>query len=418
MPIRLLMYLCISIILSGCIFDLQGIGNDESAISKDKGAREFFIEGMSLFNFRDFKSARREFYKIIEDYPGDSLLHETQWMIARSYYEEGGVKDALREYRLFLKNYPESIHFQEAGSVIDSIERKIAKKGEGKIVGMKLAASQEKEAMAKEIMALYLSDVNTLVVKFRARDRMSVDDLDPLTDISRRYGLQLFIEIDIRDPGWIDDAEAVELAYDPASKRTIRSMRLDLFNKEAQESILKACRSIAVQHTDGIILKGYGYGKYEGVGKYIREEFYKDFSIQPDPESLFIVPSVSSGADFWKWSGWKARKIHKFLGALMKGCREIDKSIKFAVEFHPMSIYDPANALALYSEDILEANKYRPDYFLIIAPGAGADLSSLYRKFSSYIKNSRILFEIQADVPGGPVNMGEYYGIIFSGSGG
>ncbi len=102
----------------------------------------------------------------------------------------------------------------------------------------------------------------------------------------------------------------------------------------------------------------------------------------------------------------------------MKGCREIDKSIKFAVEFHPMSIYDPANALALYSEDILEANKYRPDYFLIIAPGAGADLSSLYRKFSSYIKNSRILFEIQADVPGGPVNMGEYYGIIFSGSGG
>ncbi|MEK7825516.1 MAG: hypothetical protein AAB266_03740, partial [Nitrospirota bacterium] len=181
------------------------------------------------------------------------------------YYEEGDLKDALREYRLFLKNYPESTHFQEAGSVIDSIERKIAKKGEGKIVGMKLAASQEKEAIAKEIMALYLSDVNTLVVKLRARDNISVDDLEPLTDISRRYGLQLFIEIDIRDPGWIDDAEAVELAYDPASKGTIRSMRLDLFNKKSQENILAACRSIASQHPHGIILKGYGYGKYEGV---------------------------------------------------------------------------------------------------------------------------------------------------------
>ncbi len=418
MPFRLLIYLYMSILLSGCLFDLQGIGTDESAISKDKGARAFFIEGMRLFNFRDFTGARREFYKIIEDYPGDSLLHETQWIIARSYYEEGDLKDALREYGLFLKNYPESIHFQEAGSVIDSIERKIAKKEEGKIVGMKLAASADKEAMAKDIMALYRSDVNTLVFKLRARGNISVDDLEPLTDISRRYGLQLFIEIDIRDPGWTGDTEAVELAYDPASKRTIRSMRLDLFNKEAQESILAACRSIASQHPDGIILKGYGYGKYEGAGRYIMEEFYKDFSIQADPASLFIVPSGSSGADFWKWSGWKTRKIHKFLGALMKGCREIDKSIKFAVEFHPASIYDPANALALYSEDILEANKYRPDYFLIMAPEDGADLSSLSRKFSSYIKNSKILFEIQADVPGGPVNMGEYYGIIFSGNGG
>ncbi|HLF87082.1 MAG TPA: tetratricopeptide repeat protein, partial [Nitrospiria bacterium] len=200
--------LILLVLLSGCHFDLQGIGTDEPAISKDKGARDFFIEGMRLFNFREFKGARREFYKIIEDYPGSSLLHETQWMIARSYYEEGDLKDALREYRLFLKNFPESIHFQEAGSVIDSIERKIAKKGEGKIVGMKLAASQEKEAMAKEIMALYRSDVNTLVVKLKARDNISGDDLEPLTDISHRYGLQLFIEIDIRDPGWIGDTEA------------------------------------------------------------------------------------------------------------------------------------------------------------------------------------------------------------------
>ncbi len=418
MPSRLLIYLCISIVLSGCLFELQGIGTDESAISKDMGARAFFIEGMRLFNIRDFTGARREFYKIIEDYRGDSLLHETQWMIARSYYEEGYLKDALREYRLFLINYPESVHFREAGSVIDSIERKIAKKGEGRIVGMRLAAGPEKEAMAKEIMALYRSDVNTLVLKLKARDNISGDDLEYMIDISRRYGLQLFVEIDIRDPGWIGDTEAVDLAYDPASKRTIRSMRLDLFNKDVQEDILEACRSIAARHPDGIIMKGYGYGRYEGAGRYIREEFYKDFSIQPEPESLFIVPSGSSGADFWKWSGWKTRKINKFLGTIMKGCREIDKSIKFAVEFHPISIYDPANALALYSEDILEANKYRPDYFLIIAPGGGADLLSLSRKFSSYIKNSKILFEIQADVPGGPVNTGEYYGIIFNGNGG
>jgi hypothetical protein len=418
MPSRLLIYLCISIILSGCHFDLQGIGTDESAISKDKGARAFFIEGMRLFDVRDFNGARREFYKIIGDYRGDSLLHEAQWMIARSYYEEGNLKDALREYRLFLKNYPESIHFREAGSVIDSIERKIAQKGEGKIVGMKLAANPEKENMTDKIAAVYRSDVNTLVFKVRARENLSADDLEPMTDVSRRYGFKLFIEIDIRDPGWIGNAGAVELAYDPVSRVSKRSMRLDLFNNEARESIMEACRSIASQHPDGIILKGYGYGKYEGVGRYIMEEFYKDFSVQADPASLFTLRPGSSDADFWRWSGWKMRKINSFLGAIIKGCREKDKSIKFAVEFHSASVYDPANALVYYSEDFLEANKYRPDYFLIVTPGDGSNLSSISRKFSSYIKNSKILFEIQADVPGGPVNMGEYYGIIFNGNGG
>ena len=79
--------LILLVLLSGCIFDLQGIGTDEPAISKDKVARNLFIEGKRLFNLRDFTGARREFHKIIEDYRGDSLLHETQWMIARSLSE-------------------------------------------------------------------------------------------------------------------------------------------------------------------------------------------------------------------------------------------------------------------------------------------------------------------------------------------
>lgn len=433
---RSFIYLALLVILTGCLFnqsDRDTAYEDKLVNAKSRTALDDFLAGTRLFNTKDYMGARRRFFDIIERYPGIKLLHEAQWMIARSYEEEGDLKNALEEYKLFLKNYPDGIYSLEAGMKIELTEEarsKIVKKEGGRIVGIKLTGNTLKALTGKDILLLRQSGVNAIIVEIPAGTNLPMDDMKRIIDASRSYGFQIFIEINIRDPGWVEDPEARELAYDPDSRKIVKSQGLDLFNMDILANMAGVCRYIAADHPDGIILKGYGYGRYEGLGRFTREKFYKDFGLQLDPEHLFVVQPPSSSdsdqgypPDFWHWAGWKGREVYKSIGRIMKGCREGNKSTKFMVVFHHEAIDNPATALALYSEDILEANRYRPDYLLITIPKDGIDVSMLSKRFSGYISNNRIFFEVvlgdSAQLVDSSsflsnINMAGYSGIILS----
>ena len=114
---------------------------DDSIGLGERAGQDDFLAGLTLFNSGDFSGARRRFSRIIEKYQGAKIIHEAQWMIAKSYDNEGNTYRALSEYRLFLNNYPDSIHSSEAGSRIDSIE----KERKGLIVKSKKDAIGTKE---------------------------------------------------------------------------------------------------------------------------------------------------------------------------------------------------------------------------------------------------------------------------------
>ncbi|MEK7279930.1 MAG: alginate export family protein [Nitrospirota bacterium] len=98
---------------------------DDSIGQGERAGQDDFHEGMTLFNSGDYSGARRRFSRIIEKIRGEKILHEAQWMIAKSYDDEGDNYNALEEYRLFLKNYPDSLRSREAKSRIDSMEKEM-----------------------------------------------------------------------------------------------------------------------------------------------------------------------------------------------------------------------------------------------------------------------------------------------------
>ncbi len=118
--------LILFLLLSGCLFKVpvkEASFMDESVGTWESAGKDDFLSGMTLFNSGDYPGARRRFSRIIEKYQGAKILLEAQWMIAKSYDNEGDTYNALEEYRLFLNNYPDSIHSLEAGSRIDLIEK-------------------------------------------------------------------------------------------------------------------------------------------------------------------------------------------------------------------------------------------------------------------------------------------------------
>jgi polysaccharide export outer membrane protein len=91
----------------------------------DRQARHELEAGLSAFDHGAYDQAIGAFQQVIERYPGTPLLHNAQWMLAKSYELKGDIAGALQEYRLFLRHFPESEHGNEAAERVKSLEQRL-----------------------------------------------------------------------------------------------------------------------------------------------------------------------------------------------------------------------------------------------------------------------------------------------------
>jgi hypothetical protein len=70
---------------------------------------------------------------------------------------------------------------------------------------------------------------------------------------------------------------------------------------------------------------------------------------------------------FWRWSGWKSREILKTAGEIMAASRSVRRDLSFILNMNYETILDPVNALAWFSQDLMEAQKYPFDYYAVMA---------------------------------------------------
>jgi biofilm PGA synthesis lipoprotein PgaB len=382
--------------------------------------QEDIAQGNREYKAGLYNQAIHTFMRVIQDNPGAQLLlMEAQWMLAKSYEAGGDITTAVEEYRSFLANFPSNPHRDEALLRLDTGRRLLeatmdgAKQEDRRKDGTAPPAG-DTDRISKSIRIqggqfllfpagtygeldaffsqLENAGMNTLIVRvfqnqgdrkysfvsggpdvgvyFKTAHAPVVEDiLTPLVEMAHRRHLRLFAWMTTRAMDWVPaDAPWWDISYDPVRQERVKSHRLDLFNPEAVEYLHALYRDLAAYPIDGIFFQDdLVYRHHEGFSAYAMTEFEKDFGVAPDPNLLYGVEGEGYRPLFWRWGGWKSRKILQIVDQMMSDARKIHPHLQFALNLNYETVLDPVNALAWLSQDLLEAVKYPFDYFSVMS---------------------------------------------------
>ena len=203
--------------------------------------------------------------------------------------------------------------------------------------------------------------------------------LTRLVSIAHRHGLKVFAWMESRkmplrlnNPG-----KARAVRYDFA-KRTFELVPMwSIFSEVVQRSLMALYQDVARTGIDGILVQDdlvmYQYEDfYPGAVSLFERETGKVLSpktlylsVFKSPKGRWFVRNYSY--TFWRWSRWKNQKLLDLARNLIRATREVNPSIKFALNFMYESVTDKDNALAWLSQDLEAAMRLPLDFYAIMA---------------------------------------------------
>ena len=208
------------------------------------------------------------------------------------------------------------------------------------------------------------------------------DVFGELVPLAHHQGLSVFGAVSPRRINWVDPALAwFDRSYDPVHRQLRLSPYMDLFHPAFQEYLVGLLSDLADTGVDGILFSNDApVGPYDGFSAFAVRAFERDFQTRMEPDQLFTAVKAkgqgatsdngaaqSLPAEFWRWSGWKARERMKIFGRLSDAMRLRGNAAHTALEVHREAVSDPRAALVRYGEDLLEA-KRRFQYFVLPSP--------------------------------------------------
>ena len=203
--------------------------------------------------------------------------------------------------------------------------------------------------------------------------------LTRLVSIAHRHGLKVFAWMETRKmPLRLNNpAKARAVRYDFA-KQTFELMPMwSIFAEEVQRSLMALYQDVARTGIDGILVQDdlimYQYEDfYPGAVSLFERETGKVLSpktlylsVFKSPKGRWFVRNYSY--TFWRWSRWKNQKLLDLAHNLIRATKEINPSVKFALNFMYESVTDQDNALAWLSQDLEAATKLPLDFYAIMA---------------------------------------------------
>ena len=336
------------------------------------------------------------------------LETEARWLLARSYANTGNFQSALDQYEVIARALPPGESKHEALERIAELELNLSgrKKGGDHLPAVRISLShyasiQDVEASLKRIAQ---EKVGSVLIDFGCRPQLkrkvkvevagrSVSTTNTLIyDRLPSYIAQIhdrklraFVGINLRCLGnWAPNSNAawIDRVFDPVTQRVQASSHFDLSNPQYQEFLVRFLLKFVASDADGIVfLADVPSGLYEGFTSSSMEAFHQAFQVRPNPGSFFVNgqanqtktksnirnqnTSRSLAPEFWRWAGWKTRKRLAVLQHLMDQVHKQKSDLHFGLEVHVDSLEDPLRALAMYGEDLLEANQLSFDFFFM-----------------------------------------------------
>ncbi len=113
--VRLILILFVS------LYALPGEGKE-----KIKNPGELYDSSMELYNKGRCEEATKGFSKIIQSFPKSKLISYSQYMIGLCHFKMERYEEALKQFELYLKTYPEGDRAKEAERRIQISKAKLS----------------------------------------------------------------------------------------------------------------------------------------------------------------------------------------------------------------------------------------------------------------------------------------------------
>lgn len=384
----------LGVLLSGCLQPPTRPGPGD-----EKGWSEL-VEGIRSFESGRYSEARRRFLRIIESYPGSPLLGEAQWLLAKTYDAAGEKPAAIRELQFFLKNYPQSVHGEEAHLLLFRLEQSDQKTIattwsplSGRSLEDHLRSFQRKANMV--IIPVFSNLPGKSGVFFKNSDApVLADRLSEWIETAHQKGFRVMAAMPVREMRWATQSRPEWRDHQYQSTiGTIQPIeKLDLFSPEVKGMVSQLYRALSQYPIDGIYIEDLSYGAEEGWTPSAVRLYERLFSESIDPKSI-VTGSVGRvggadregrGAQFWHWVGWRSRFLSGFIKDLQTEIRSRRPDLLWGAAFPEGVLTRPVKGLAETSIDLLDMKGAGTNFYLILKQSGPGGVLPLIDMTSRY----------------------------------
>jgi hypothetical protein len=162
------------------------------------------------------------------------------------------------------------------------------------------------------------------------------------------------------------------MRYDLNSGTLQATGKLDLFEPDAVDYLVKLYRSVASYSIDGILLGAdFYYRDTEGMSDRAMEEYKKRYGVAlvtgralARVGSEFEPPAVIEyGEGFREWTELKKERLSGALQSIMTAALKVNGDIKFGIPLQGPEMESPDEALSKYAFDVKELRAFNADFF-------------------------------------------------------
>jgi hypothetical protein len=186
---------------------------------------------------------------------------------------------------------------------------------------------------------------------------------------------------------WLNDSGLLDTEWDERRPRLIP--KLDLFNPQAQELIVKLFAQLARQPVQGILVQDdLTLLRNEGFSSWGKASFFRASGMAAEPPRMLARGSAHNRA----WEELKAGKVAETLFKLIAACRQANPAIQIGLNVHYEAPLTPERARSWYAFDRKALDRAGVDIFYLMA---------YHRQMKTEMKlgegNNRIYFRLMLE---------------------
>ena len=404
------------------LFTLLCLGASQGE-EKPLKAGELYDSAMGLYYQGRYEAALGSFTQLIRSFPESQSVSFSVYMIGQCYLAMGRPDEAIQQFTLYLKKYPDGYRVKEAEKGIETARERVAQRKEtppertvdtvrvspdaqagrrricSQIVFLEAKNMEEVERKFKDLKK---AGVDTVIVRvfqnrgdrayrfahpkheegvyFRTDHAPVVDDLlGPLAEMAHRNGLELFAWMTTRyaDYGLDGQWDLRCQSYNFERKRMEIARGLSLFHPQTLKRLEGLFRDLGRYPIDGILFQDDLILKHnEDFSVEAGKAFLKEFGYAPHPDVLYLDPYRSDSGkyfvrgytdQFWTWVSWKNRWLMDVARQCRVAAKASNPNLKFGLNLYYEAVLNQSNGLAWFSQSLSEALKQDFDYYAVMA---------------------------------------------------
>ncbi|MCJ7748819.1 MAG: family 10 glycosylhydrolase [Desulfobacterales bacterium] len=325
------------------------------AQEKIENPGELYDSSVGLYYKGRCEEATKGFSKIIQSFPESKLISYSIYMIGLCHFKMERYEEALKQFKFYLKTYPEGDRAKEAERRIpiskakleettppqttpsEKVERKTEEVKsapevkEVKKVRRRICAQvfyldvQNIEEVEKKVKELKRIGVDTLILRvfqnkgdrmykfvtprheegvyFKTEYAPVVEDiLGPLTEIAHRYGLEVFAWMATRyaNYGLEGNPEYRCKSYNFETRKVEETKGFNLFHPDVLKRLEGLFRDLGRYPIEGILFQDDLILKHnEDFNTDANKAFLKEFGYAPHPDRFYVDPYKSESGKYY-----------------------------------------------------------------------------------------------------------------------